>query len=206
MYCVYFTVYFGDKLSAKRYIGSSSIERVKAGYKGSVLSKKHKLAWKTELKESPSLFKTRILSIFHDKKDAINEELRLQIRYNVVKSDLYFNMALAQPNGFFGMSTKGIKKPRKPGHIPFYLGKKRPDHSECLKGRKRPEHSKSMIGDKNHMFGKTHPNKGKKINQKYSKCLDCGVESVKGTIYRYHKGHNIVDKKWAASVALISAV
>ena len=41
MYCVYFTVYFGNKLP-KRYIGSTKVDRIMQGYNGSIKSKKYK--------------------------------------------------------------------------------------------------------------------------------------------------------------------
>ena len=40
-YCTYLTTYSGSKLP-KNYVGSSSVERVENGYRGSVLSEKWK--------------------------------------------------------------------------------------------------------------------------------------------------------------------
>ena len=84
MYVTYLTIYFGDKLP-RRYIGSTSRRNIERGYNGSVSSKKYKEVYKQERKENKHLFKTRILSSFPTRKEALEEELRLQIKYNVVK-------------------------------------------------------------------------------------------------------------------------
>lgn len=187
-YCTYLTIYSGT-LMPKRYIGSSTISRINTGYNGSVLSKKYKDVWNSERKENPHLFKTRILKLFETKELAQKEELELQIKYDVVRSNKYLNMSLAQPNGFFGMSTKGRKMSDEAKHKNriYRLGIKRPEHSKIMSGRKRPEHSKSMMGEGNYWFGKEHANKGKKINQARGICLVCGVETTKGNLARWHK-------------------
>lgn len=46
-YCVYVTTYLGKKLPPF-YIGSTSVDNLKNGYKGSVMSKKYKNIWKGE--------------------------------------------------------------------------------------------------------------------------------------------------------------
>lgn len=107
MFCVYETAYFGDKLPTY-YIGSSSLKRVKEeAYKGSVASKKYKDIWKLELRENPHLFSVRILSLHEIRHEALAEELRLQILFDVVKNPNFINSALAKPNGFFGSDTSG---------------------------------------------------------------------------------------------------
>ncbi|AHY25152.1 HNH endonuclease [Pectobacterium bacteriophage PM2] len=189
MYCTYLTIYTGSKMP-RRYIGSTTVERIKnEGYNGSVLSKAYKYIWNKERKENPHLFKTRILSLFENSKDSLEAEKNLQVKYDVVKSPNYINMSLAQPNGFFGMSRKGIPMSEKAKELQRKqrIGIKRPDHSAILKGRKRPDHSKTMTGEGNPMFGKEHPAKGKKINQPRMICPICGVESTRSAIKRYHK-------------------
>lgn len=188
MYCTYLTIYTGSKMP-RRYIGSSTEERVKAGYNGTVLSQRYKAIWNKERKENNHLFKTRILSLFETSKEALEAEKNLQIKYDVVKSENYINMSIAQPNGFFGMSNKGrvwsaesIAKRNASN-----TGQKRPRQSKIMSGRKRPDHSESMSGAGNPMFGKEHPSKGKKINQPRAVCPICGVESTRSAISRYHK-------------------
>ncbi|AEN93954.1 hypothetical protein [Enterobacteria phage vB_EcoM_IME540] len=192
MYCTYLTIYTGSKLP-RRYIGSTYVERIlKEGYNGSVLSQAYKKIWNLERKENPHLFKTRILSLFETDKEARIAEKELQIKYNVVKSKNYINMSLAQPDGFFGMSRKGIPMSEHAKQLQrdCRLGKKRPEHSKALKGRKRPDQAKAMSGEGNPMFGKEHPAKGKKINQPRMICPICGVESTRSAITRYHKHEN----------------
>lgn len=188
MYCTYLTVYTGNLLP-RRYIGSTTIQRITENYHGSVGSKKYKTIWKNELRDNPQLFKTRVLKTFKTHEEAIEEELRVQKLYNVVKSPNYINMSLAQPNGFFGMSMKGkvwtqesIDKRNKSN-----TGVKRPRQSKALSGRKRPDHSKAMSGENNPMFGKEHPNKGKPLNLPRAICPVCGTESTRSAIVRYHK-------------------
>lgn len=188
MYCTYLTVYTGNLLP-RRYIGSTTIQRITENYHGSVGSKKYKTIWKNELRDNPQLFKTRILKTFNTHEEAIEEELRVQKLYNVVKSPNYINMSLAQPNGFFGMKKAGyvwsqesIEKRSKTN-----TGRKKPAQSKALSGRKRPDHSKAMSGENNPMFGKEHPNKGKSLNLPRAICPVCGTESTRSAIVRYHK-------------------
>lgn len=107
---VYMTIYFGTKFPPKfrkalhgprRYIGSCKIENIAKGYRGSVASKKYSDMWRTEVRTNPHLFKTRVLSYHEDDTSARMEEKRLQKKYKVVKSETYFNLALASPQRFF---------------------------------------------------------------------------------------------------------
>lgn len=72
------------------------------------------------------------------------EELNVQKKLDVVKSELYFNDSITQPNGFFGRDIKGFKNPT--------FGKKhsiesRQKISESLKGKKLTEEYKKKISD-----------------------------------------------------------
>ena len=99
IYVTYLTIYSGNKLPPF-YIGSSTIEKINNGYRGSVKSKKYKSIWKQELKENPHLFKTKIISKHTNRKEALEKEDYIHRKLNVVKSPLYINMALA--SGCFG--------------------------------------------------------------------------------------------------------
>lgn len=110
MYCTYLTIYFGDKLP-RRYIGSSSVEKVLNGYNGSVSSIKWKSTYDEEQKLNKHLFKTRILTIHTTDSEAREMEKQLHIKYNVVVSPLYFNESIAIPNGFFGRDVSGSNNP-----------------------------------------------------------------------------------------------
>lgn len=116
LYAVYMIVYFGNKLPKKsshslktprRYIGSSKASNINKGYLGSVTSKKYSKTWFQESKTNPDVFKIKILSYHDSDVLAREEEKRLQIKYDVVKSDLYVNLALASPNGYFGKPDGG---------------------------------------------------------------------------------------------------
>lgn len=109
-YVVYLTMYKGTLLP-KWYIGSSYEEKVKNGYAGSVSSKKWSNVYYKELKENRHLFKTRILSYHETRKEAFDEELRLQKMHNVVKSKLYYNESLAHPDGPHGRDVSGELNP-----------------------------------------------------------------------------------------------
>jgi len=102
MFCTYLTIYNG-KFLPKWYIGSTSVEKINKGYRGSIRSKKYKFKWSQELKEHPELFKTVIIKIFETRKEALQSEYEYQVGCDVVKSEDYINQSLAIPNGFFGM-------------------------------------------------------------------------------------------------------
>ena len=110
IYCVYLTVYLGNKLPPF-YIGSSNIQKVEKGYKGSVTSIKYRKIWENEIKENPNLFKTKIISNHKSRKEATEKENKLQNILGVVKSSLYVNMSVASPNGYFGMDVSGENNP-----------------------------------------------------------------------------------------------
>lgn len=109
-YCVYLTYYEGDKLPPF-YVGSSSIEKVKAGYRGSVGSKEFRTIWHEEVKTNPHLFRTDIIYWCKTRDAATIKEKELQERLEVVGSDKFVNKALATPNGFCGMNVKGKNNP-----------------------------------------------------------------------------------------------
>lgn len=100
IYCTYLTTYSGDKLPPL-YIGSTSVQKIEEGYHGSVSSKKYKQIWESELKENPHLFETQILTTHETREEALEEEMRLQELHDVVNSDLYINMALANKKFIF---------------------------------------------------------------------------------------------------------
>lgn len=110
IYCTYVTTYLGNKLPPF-YIGSSSVERVNSGYRGSIKSKKWSGIFYNELKENPHLFFTEIIKTFDDKKSAVEYELQLQIANDVVKSKWFFNESLARDFGWHGMNNKGEANP-----------------------------------------------------------------------------------------------
>lgn len=179
IYCVYLTVYSGNKLPPF-YIGSTSVKRIiEKKYHGSIASKKYKDIWKSELKSHPELFKTIIICTFESRKEAIEKENKLQKLLNVIRSPLYINQSTAQVNGYCGRIVKGKDNPffgkkhteetRKrlsdthKGENHCFYGKKRPEHSAALKGRPKPEGFGEKISKANK--GKPHgTGKGNRSN------------------------------------------
>lgn len=109
-YCVYITTYSGTHLP-KRYIGSSTTTRISKGYRGSVRSTKWQTLWDKELKEHPELFNVEILSTHHTREEALEEELRIQRLYNVVRSSDWVNEGYAQVKGYAGRDVSGSNNP-----------------------------------------------------------------------------------------------
>lgn len=100
IYCTYLTVYSGDKLPPL-YIGSTSVDKINKGYRGSVSSKKYREIWKCELKENPHLFETQILTTHSTREEALEEEMCYQLEHDVVRSPEYINMAIANKKFIF---------------------------------------------------------------------------------------------------------
>ena len=157
-YVTYLVTYIGDKLP-KYYIGSTSEERVKSGrYFGSISSLKYKHIFIDEIKNNIELFSIEILSSHFTREEALEKELELQIKYDVVKSPDYMNESLARVNGFFGRDISGKNHP-KFGHKMSEERKKK--ISDTLTGRiesdeTRKKKSLSKLGDKNSFYGKKH--------------------------------------------------
>lgn len=110
-YCVYHTTYFGDVLP-RNYVGSSSVERVFNGYRGSVRSKKWKKIQENELKQNPESFNTEIISYHEIREDALLAELEFQNHFDCVRSTEWINEGYAQPNGYAGRDVSGENNPR----------------------------------------------------------------------------------------------
>ena len=157
-FCVYLTVYTGSKLPMF-YIGSTSVHKINNGYFGSVASKKYKTIFDSEIKHNKHLFKTHIISLHDNRKDATTKENKLQNHLNVVKSTMYFNMSIASPNGYCGMDTSGKNNPNYKRHHSnetkellrqLKLGK--PGHTPTTETRAKLRESK--LGNKNPNYGK----------------------------------------------------
>jgi|688.fasta_scaffold13870_12 hypothetical protein len=172
IYCTYLTIYSGNKLPTF-YIGSTSVEKIEQGYRGSVSSKRYQSIWEKELKFNSNLFKTRIITRHNTREEALEKEKYFQKSLNVVKSPMYINCAYAQLNGYAGMDVSGELNPmfgkthseetkkliteKSIGKILSSETKKKISISN--KGRKLSEKcclekSIRMRGENNHMFGK----------------------------------------------------
>lgn len=137
-YCVYLTTYRGNKLPPF-YIGSTSTDNLKSGYRGSVSSKKYKDIWKSELKNNPHLFKTQIVCTTEKREEATEIECRIQRKLDVVKSPMYINLAVAAKNGCFGMDTRGKNHPQ---YGKYKSEESRLKMSISKSGKKKPPRTK----------------------------------------------------------------
>lgn len=110
-FCVYLTIYRGN-LMPPFYIGSTSVKNVKEeNYHGSVKSFAYGKQWNLESKNNPHLFETKILTLHHTRREALERENDLQSKLNVVHNALYINQSLAC--GCFGDMPKEAKEKRK---------------------------------------------------------------------------------------------
>lgn len=91
-FVVYLTVYSGNQLPPF-YIGSTSLVKIKKGYRGSPYSKQYREIWRRELKHNPHLFTTRIVSLHKTRSEAANKESKIQSQLNVTHNSLYINKA-----------------------------------------------------------------------------------------------------------------
>ena len=155
MYAVYLTIYRGKKLPPF-YIGSTSLKKIKDGYRGSVVSKKYGDIFKLELLTNPQLFDVIILSRHSSRKNALEAELILQKELDVVKSNQFFNEAYASVNGMFGRDVSGDSNPM--------FGKKQTEQTK-EKIREKRGHNKRYEATEEHkkITSKTH--KGKIVSQ-----------------------------------------
>lgn len=135
MFCTYLTIYSGNRLPPF-YIGYTFVDKIKAGYRGSVRSKLYRPVWEEELQTNPHLFKTKILKIYESIDDAKSAEERLQTAVSVHKNPMYINLNISgtrfgRPKGIpcsdttkqrisAAKSGKSIKK----GRVPGFGGKK----------------------------------------------------------------------------------
>lgn len=97
MYCVYFTVYKGNRLPPF-YIGSAPVSKINRGYRGSASSAQWGKIWKSELKENPHLFVTFIIPGQYalTPKEILDLELKWQKLFDVVQDPDFVNQAYAK--------------------------------------------------------------------------------------------------------------
>ena len=117
--CVYLVTYSGDKLPPKfkdstiaptKYIGSGFVDKIFNGYRGSVASQKYAKIWKQELKENPHLFHLEFISFHNDRKEALEEETKIQIKLNVILNETYINLSFANGKRICIGHTEETKK------------------------------------------------------------------------------------------------
>ena len=166
-YVTYLVTYNGDKLP-KYYIGSTSKEKANSGkYFGSICSNKYKEIFLNEKKYNIHLFEIKILSTHLNRKDAVSEELKLQIKYNVVNSNNYMNESLASVNGFFGRDVSGKNHPM--------YGKK---HSEKTRNKLKIARSKRITTEETKRK-MSESSKGRKLSNEHKRKLSESNQGLK---------------------------
>ena len=78
---------------------------------GSIRSRRWRKIFESEVQAVRDKFSVEILSRHKTRQDAILEEYRLQKKYDVVRSDKYFNEAYATVNGSHGRDVSGSNNP-----------------------------------------------------------------------------------------------
>jgi hypothetical protein len=162
MFCVYVTFYRGNKLPPF-YIGSTSVENINQGYKGSPRSKKYETIWNKELKNNSHLFSTKIISVHDTRVEAYEKEYKIQTRLQIIKNPLYTNLSYACKNGFFGGFGKDNPMYGLPKELaPCYgrTGSKHPmfGKSGSMLGKKLSDETKEKISKNHHdVSGKNNP-------------------------------------------------
>lgn len=157
IYCTYLITYKGNKLPPF-YIGSSNINRLEAGYRGSVSSIRYGKIWKQELKENPHLFKYHIITTHDTRKEATEKELQIQMRLKVMHNPMYINESYARINGVHGLSLSGKNHwSKQPGKI----HNAKINHPRGMLGKNHSDDfckfiSEIQMGEKNHFYGKKH--------------------------------------------------
>jgi hypothetical protein len=177
-YCTYLTIYSGNKLPPF-YIGSTVTSNViNKNYHGSVTSKKYSVIWKSELKNNPLAFKTKIIA-YHESLDKAREnESKLQRAFNVIQNPMYINLNIS-----------GIKFPKNLcGINNHFYGKHHSDETKrilSISSRNRLLRSNPM----------NNPEYRKRVSQ--AKSLNWivtfpdGSSSIVNNLYSFCKSHNI---------------
>lgn len=194
-YCVYLTIYKGNKLPPF-YIGSSSLLRVNNGYRGSVSSKKYKHIWQQELKNKPHLFTIKILSTHMSREDATEKESKLHKQLNVRNNSLYVNMAIwhnkhLKYNGEISDQTRKIWSEQRKGRISSNKGKK-------FSQERKDAISKRMKGCIGFMKGKKHSDKTKQKMSEAKKGKEShrkGKHLSEDQLYRVTESNRLNAKK-----------
>lgn len=150
MFVTYLTIYNGSKMPPF-YIGSTSNQRIEAGYRGSVRGVEFGAIWKQELLEHPELFDVLVLSEHPTREEALEEEQRLHLKHDVARNPRFINTATAR-GGFInrGYWTEEEKqrmsvsaKNRK--MTPEGIAAQKAAHARIHNGRKNTEETKERM-------------------------------------------------------------
>lgn len=149
IYCTYLTVYTGNKLPPF-YIGSTSVDNINKGYRGSVSSERYKSIWKQELKLHPDLFKTIILTRHETRQEAQDKEIVFHEAFTVARNPMYINMTHANGKFFVsGPPSSETKAKMSAAHTGKKLGSKSPEAiaktAAANTGKKRSPETKTKM-------------------------------------------------------------
>lgn len=134
-YCTYIVYDFKNK---KSYIGSSSVKKVKRGYKGSTSSGRyHEIK-----KKRPQDLNVRILTSHSNRDEAYSKEQEILDKYFERLYNISSRSAGADPK-LMSERMRGDKNPMY-GVKPWCYGKKRPEHSKKMSGVNHPNYGKKL--------------------------------------------------------------
>ena len=183
-YVVYITLYGGDKLPPW-YIGSTTLAKIKAGYNGSVGSKKYGKIYNAEQNSNKHLFRTKILSYHNTREEAYDEELRLHRKHKVITNNKYINEAYAKGEAFnSGKGTSSVNYDR-----------------VCVideEGNKFKVTKKEFYKNRGILFDSIH--KGKVLSEETKKKISeynknmTTYKDIHGDTYRAYKGDERIGK------------
>ena len=169
-YCVYLTIYRGNKLPPF-YIGSTSVQKIHEGYRGTVDSDEYRNTWKRELKDNPDLFKTVIVSFAITRELAYAREGKLHDQLNVVRSPLYTNRCSAS----FRFDNTGKRMSNE---------QKRKISATSTGHKKSEETKKRMRKPKSEEHNKKNSESRSKVDTIL--CPYCGTIGDPGVMSRWH--------------------
>lgn len=172
IYCVYLTIYSGNKLPPF-YIGwSSKIDKVtNQQYHGSISSKQYKNIYKDETLLNPHLFKSIILAIFSNEIEAKRKEEYFHKKLDVINNPLYMNKGI----GWSKLGGSGEHHPRYGSkHAALSKSKMKKSQKERIKRGDHPflgENGSKLTKNRNAILWEENrhpsqnPNRNKKISE-----------------------------------------
>lgn len=213
-FCTYLTIYRGNLLPPF-YIGYTSANKIRKGYRGTVTSSEYRDIWKKEQQQNPHLFVTIILTYHKTREEASIKETYFQKHFNVHINPLYTNKSIGGERWIRGKASKEEKAKRSRNH--HMRGKSyeeiygieeasrlRKIRSEKLKGRKKSKiHIKRMSKSRLNKGVKTYrlltpDNKEIIITNLFQFCkennLDNGTLCATMTKNYKHKGYKLLSK------------
>lgn len=182
-YCVYLTIYSGNKLPMF-YIGSTHISKINSGYHGSVSSRKYKAIWNSESKTNEHLFKTLVLKETYSRKYAYFIEKQLQTKLGIPKNPMYVNLSIAMTNWIDILNKSSRMTGKKHSEntkqkMRYYANNRSTDHIQRLR-----EAGKNRIMSEEHNKKNSEAKRGKPMRK--LQCPYCGQIGGNGNMQRWH--------------------